>query len=62
MKRECPPSFFEEDDDEDYLIQASIENEKENDPIGFDEFMSHKPAVVKPGNEQEKIQSNPSPF
>lgn len=56
MKRECPPSFFdEEDEDEDYLIEASLENDKENDLVSFDTFMTQEPTTsTKPGNGRRK--------
>jgi hypothetical protein len=51
LKRDRPIDFFDEEEDEDYLIVASIENDKENDIVGFDDYMSHKPAAApKPGN------------
>ncbi|KAI9486107.1 MAG: P-loop containing nucleoside triphosphate hydrolase protein [Benjaminiella poitrasii] len=42
-KRERPPNFFEDDDDDlDYLIEASIENDT-NDIVGLDEYIKQKP-------------------
>jgi hypothetical protein len=48
-KRDRPPNFFEDEDDEDYLIAASLENDKEqeNDMVGFEEYMNSK--TSKPG-------------
>jgi hypothetical protein len=50
-KRERPPNFFdEEDEDLDYLIEASIDNEnnKENNLVGLDDYLSQKPTDPKP--------------
>lgn len=44
-KRERPVHFFDEDEDEDYLIAASLENEKENEDVGYDDYMKHKPST-----------------
>ncbi|GAA5794914.1 hypothetical protein HPULCUR_000262 [Helicostylum pulchrum] len=48
MKRECPATFFDDEDEDDYLIEASLENNKENDLVSFEDFMSQKPTTVKP--------------
>lgn len=56
-KRERPVDFFdEEDDDLDYLIEASIENDhhKEHAVVGLDEYLhqrsigNDKPGKLKP--------------
>jgi hypothetical protein len=46
-KRERPSHFFDDEEDEDYLIEASLENDKENDVVGFDEYMNQRP-ISKP--------------
>jgi uncharacterized protein YgfB (UPF0149 family) len=49
-KRDRPPNFFdEEDEDLDFLIEESIDHEKENEFIGFDDYMNQKPTAPKPG-------------
>lgn len=53
MKRECPATFFDDEEEEDYLIEASLESNKENDLVSFDDFMSQKPTTVKPGNDEK---------
>lgn len=53
MKRERPATFFDDEEEEDYLIEASLESKKENDLVGFDDFMSQKPTTVKPGNDKK---------
>ncbi|CEP12140.1 hypothetical protein [Parasitella parasitica] len=55
-KRERPLDFFdEEEDDLDYLIEASIDNEnnKENDIVGLDDYLNQRPS-----NEDKSGQSN----
>lgn len=50
-KRERPPNFFdEEDEDLDYLIEVSIDNEnnKENNLVGLDDYLNQKPTDPKP--------------
>lgn len=58
-KRDRPSNFFEEDDDLDYLIEASIEHnaEKENEFIGFDDYMNQKPVAPKPGKIKRTLYS-----
>lgn len=49
-KRERPPNFFdEEDEDLDYLIEASINNEnnKENNLVGLDDYLNQRPIDLK---------------
>lgn len=46
-KRERPPNFFEDDEDEDYLIAESLDIDKENDMIGFEEYMENVASAVK---------------
>ena len=42
LKRERPPNFFEEDDF-DYLIQESINQEEEQEKIvGLDDYLNQK--------------------
>lgn len=54
-KRDRPDDFFfDDEDDMDYMIDASLEHDKEKDKeneiIGLDEYMAHKPPVPeKPG-------------
>jgi U3 small nucleolar ribonucleoprotein component len=50
-KRDRPTNFFdEEDEDLDYLIQASIDHDKENEFISFEDYMNQEPTAPKPGN------------
>ncbi|KAG2212269.1 hypothetical protein INT47_001628, partial [Mucor saturninus] len=44
-KRERPPNFFDDEEDEDYMIAAALENDKENEDIGFEDFMTNKPST-----------------
>lgn len=46
-KRERPPNFFEDDEDEDYLIAESIDMEKEKEVMGFEEYMDKVDSAVK---------------
>lgn len=55
-KRERPPNFFDDEEDEDYMIAACLENDKENEDIGFDDYMKSKPIIAKTGN--DKIQTH----
>ncbi|KAI8644150.1 hypothetical protein BD408DRAFT_413795 [Parasitella parasitica] len=58
-KRERPLDFFdEEEDDLDYLIEASIENSssKENDIVGLDDYLKQTP-----GSNHKPNQSNYDP-
>lgn len=41
-KRERPPNFFDDEEDEDYMIAAALENDKENEDIGFEDYMTNK--------------------
>lgn len=55
-KRERPADFFDEDDDDlEYMIEASIENDniKENDVMGLDEFLNQRSSnnSEKPGKD-----------
>jgi len=51
-KRERPTDFFNDSEDEDleYLIEASIENQndKKNDVVGLDEYINQKSSNEKP--------------
>ncbi|EPB93080.1 hypothetical protein HMPREF1544_00154 [Mucor circinelloides 1006PhL] len=51
-KRERPTDFFNDSEDEDleYLIEASIENQndKKNDVVGLDEYLNQKSSNEKP--------------
>ncbi|KAI7903695.1 uncharacterized protein BX663DRAFT_551381 [Cokeromyces recurvatus] len=59
-KRERSPNFFEEDDDDlDYLIETSIENNA-NDIVGLDEFMKQKPTFTSKPSENANNMLNDS--
>lgn len=47
LKRQHPHDFQEDEDDLDFLINQSIEHDKENEIIGFDDYMNSKPAATK---------------
>lgn len=54
-KRERPSNFFdEEDEDLDYLIEASIDNEnnKENNLVGLDDYLNQRPLDFKPSKQK----------
>lgn len=54
-KRERPSNFFdEEDEDLDYLIEASIDNEnnKENNLVGLDDYLNQRPLDLKPSKQK----------
>lgn len=54
-KRERPSNFFdEEDEDLDYLIEASIDNEnnKENNLVGLDDYLNQRPIDLKPSKQK----------
>lgn len=53
LKRPHPHDFQEDDDDFDYLINQSIENDKENDIMKLDEYINNKATTTsKPGKKK----------
>jgi len=64
-KRERPIDFFDEDEDDlDYLIEASIENDKnkENNVLGLDEYLNQRSTSNLKAGKLKLVVTNTLPY